>query len=130
MGLMGGRRRRFEAVETRHDSTSGRPLAEAPPLSDTAWSWSENPDLLPVIGPRRAGRYEVHDAQGHLVGTIRGDYVIGFTVSCWGHSFRVGDLAEASARIAEYAVGERAQAAGLVGEDARGRGDGPVARSA
>ena len=129
MGIISGRRRRFHAVETVLDSTGDLPVAEVAPRTDASWPWDGNPDLLPVVGPRRAGRYEVRDAQGRLVGTIRGDYVIGFTVSCWGHSFRVGDLAEASARIAELALAEHAGTAGAIGEDAH-RGDGPVARSA
>jgi hypothetical protein len=47
---------------------------------------------LPTITPGRAGRYSVTDETGEQVGVIYGDYVIGFTVSCWSLHSRFADM--------------------------------------
>jgi hypothetical protein len=47
---------------------------------------------LPTITPGRAGRYSVTDETGRQVGVIYGDYVVGFTVSCWSLHGRYADM--------------------------------------
>ena len=103
MGVFGSRRRRGAAGEALAGPvpTEAGPEHAAP--ADAPWSSLDNPEGLPVIGARRAGRYVVRDADGELIGSIRGDYVIGFTVQCWGQTFRVKDLTEAAAEIAAQA---------------------------
>lgn len=57
---------------------------------------------LTVTAPR-AGAYLVIDREGTQVGTVRGDYVIGFTARYYGLVRRFPDLDEAKAAIlAEY----------------------------
>ena len=45
-----------------------------------------------TIGPGRSGRYAVTDAAGHCIGRVFGDYVIGFTITCWDLKWTVPDL--------------------------------------
>lgn len=55
----------------------------------------EDSDLwryLPTITSGRAGRYSVTDESGRQVGVIYGDYVVGFTVSCWSLHSRYADM--------------------------------------
>lgn len=46
----------------------------------------------PRFRPTRAGRYVITDRSGRPIGSAMGDYVIGFTVSCWEQSWRFPDL--------------------------------------
>jgi hypothetical protein len=48
-----------------------------------------------TIGPGRSGRYAVTDAAGHPIGRVFGDYVIGFTITCWDLKWTVPDLEDA-----------------------------------
>lgn len=53
--------------------------------------------------PHHAGRYTITDVSGRTVGTLYGDYVVGFTVEGWGQSRWYADLEEAKAAIAAEA---------------------------
>jgi hypothetical protein len=57
--------------------------------------------LAYVIVGGQAGRYLITDGQGQQLGVIRGDYVVGFTVTVpqWNLHRRFGDLAGAHAAI-------------------------------
>ncbi|HEV7196183.1 MAG TPA: hypothetical protein VGN19_09595 [Pedococcus sp.] len=46
----------------------------------------------PRFRPTRAGRYVITDRSGRPIGSAMGDYVIGFTVSCWEQRWRFPDL--------------------------------------
>ena len=46
----------------------------------------------PRFRPTRAGRYVITDRSGRPIGSAIGDYVVGFTVSCWERSWRFPDL--------------------------------------
>jgi hypothetical protein len=71
----------------------------------------QDPGALPmIIG--RAGHYVVTDGTGAEVGTILGDYVIGFTVQCWRVNRTFSDMESAMAAIA--AESQARAAAGLL----------------
>lgn len=46
----------------------------------------------PRFRPTHAGRYVITDPSGRAIGSAIGDYVVGFTVSCWERSWRFPDL--------------------------------------
>ena len=46
----------------------------------------------PRFRPTRAGRYVITDRSGRPIGSAIGDYVIGFTVSCWEQIWQFPDL--------------------------------------
>ena len=52
-----------------------------------------------TIGPGRSGRYAITDAAGHRIGIVFGDYVIGFTITCWDLKWTVRDLDHARLAI-------------------------------
>lgn len=60
---------------------------------------TQDPGALPTI-TGRAGRYVITDGTGAKVGTILGDYVIGFTVQCWGVNRTFSDMESAMSAIA------------------------------
>ena len=60
---------------------------------------AHDPGALPPI-TGRAGRYVITDGTGAQVGTILGDYVIGFTVQCWGVNRTFSDMESAMSAIA------------------------------
>jgi hypothetical protein len=66
---------------------------------------------LPTISGR-AGHYVITDATGAQVGTILGDYVVGFAVQCWGVNRSFSDMESAMAAIA--AESQARAAAGLL----------------
>lgn len=55
---------------------------------------------LPTITQGRAGRYSVTDETGQQVGVIYGDYVVGFTVSCWSLHGWYADMDEVMTALA------------------------------
>ncbi|MDQ6715591.1 MAG: hypothetical protein M3Z83_05740 [Actinomycetota bacterium] len=59
---------------------------------------------MPRLTSTRAGLYVITDAQDREIGTVYGDYVIGFTVSCWDLRWRFKDLEEVKAAIAKEAL--------------------------
>lgn len=63
----------------------------------------EGSDWLPTIRVSRAGHYLIADATGVQVGTILGDYVVGFTVRCWDLNRHFTDLESAMSAIAHEA---------------------------
>lgn len=77
---------------------------EVEDMTDVAVEPTEPGDVLgsgampKVTG--RAGRYVVTDDTGAQVGTILGDYVIGFTVDCWSVKRTFSDMESAMAAIA------------------------------
>ena len=60
-------------------------------------------DPRPRLRANRAGHYLITDASGDEVGTLYGDYVVGFTVECWGLNRWFPDLEGAKAAIAAEA---------------------------
>ena len=60
-------------------------------------------DWLPTIRVSRAGHYLITDPTGVQVGTILGDYVVGFTVRCWDLNRHFTDLESAMSAIAHEA---------------------------
>lgn len=64
-------------------------------------------DQLPHITPCRAGLYLISDRTGDI-GTIQGDYVIGFTVWCWDTNTWYANIEEATAAIARDASAREA----------------------
>lgn len=77
---------------------------EVEDLTDLAAEPAHSPevqdaDALPII-TGRAGHYVITDASGAPVGTILGDYVVGFAVQCWGLNRTFSDMESAMAAIA------------------------------
>jgi hypothetical protein len=54
----------------------------------------------PRFRPTRAGRYVITDRSGRPIGSAIGDYVIGFTVSCWEQIWQFTDLDYAKVVVA------------------------------
>jgi hypothetical protein len=74
----------------------------APPSSTSAPAISPDVDPASVlVTSRRAGMYVLTDGTGRQVGTIRGDYVIGFTARYFGLTRWFTDLDHAKTAIAE-----------------------------
>jgi hypothetical protein len=71
----------------------------------------QDADALPTI-TGRAGHYVITDGTGAQVGTILGDYVVGFAVQCWGLNRTFSDMESAMAAIA--AESQARVAAGLL----------------
>ena len=72
---------------------------------------AQDPGVLPTI-TGRAGHYVIADSSGAQVGTILGDYVVGFAVQCWGVNRTFSDMESAMAAIA--AESQARAAAGLL----------------
>ncbi len=72
---------------------------------------AQDPGALPTI-TGRAGHYVITDGTGAQVGTILGDYVVGFAVQCWGVNRTFSDMESAMAAIA--AESQARAAAGLL----------------
>lgn len=60
-----------------------------------------------VITRRRAGLYALSDAEGHTIGQIYGDYVVGFTAQYGNQTHLFDDIDDAKAAIAELHASER-----------------------
>lgn len=88
---------RGPAVEAQPGTTQAGGVEPGPPELSGA---SEG---LPRITRVQGGRYVITDSAGHQIGTIRGDYVIGFTVTCWDSQRRFSDLEQALAAISAEA---------------------------
>jgi hypothetical protein len=82
------------------------PQPEESPGSHSAVSADVDPDAL-VITRRRAGLYALSDAEGHTIGQIYGDYVVGFTARYGTHSQLFDDIDDAKAAIAELHAQQR-----------------------
>jgi hypothetical protein len=96
------------ALATRRRAAVVTPDSEA--TSSSEWSIhavpadptesTDSADGAARVVVRRSGVYAVIDgAAGPQIGTIRGDYVIGFTVSCWDQRRWFPDLDQAKAAI-------------------------------
>ncbi|GEM_PF-5084259 len=100
---------RFSRSMPDADDPGRGPVAEAQP-GTTDPSGDPGPlepsgasEGLPRITRVQGGRYVITDGAGRQIGTIRGDYVIGFTVTCWDSQRRFSDLDQASAAISAEA---------------------------
>ena len=102
----------------RESTLAGKPTVDAvtestePAFEDRGTQ--EDSDVLrhlPTITPGRAGRYSVTDETGRQVGVIYGDYVVGFTVSCWSLHSRYADMDAVMTALAREA--QSRAAAGL-----------------
>lgn len=81
---------------TDHVVEQAEPAAVEPSMvAESGW--------LPSIRVSRAGHYTITDATGVEVGTILGDYVVGFTVQCWDLNRHFIDLESAMSAIAHEA---------------------------
>jgi hypothetical protein len=107
-------RSRKGSVEPRPDPHGGTDDAGAcPTRPDEAAGGSDgtvpaaiDPDAL-VITRRRAGLYALSDAEGHVIGRIYGDYVVGFTAQYGSQTHLFEDIDDAKAAIAELHARER-----------------------
>ena len=106
------------ASEEVHDPTEVPPLEGAmagPPASppadpqeEFAWLDVDDPLDLPRIVGLRAGVYLITDSKGRRLGTIRGDFGIGFTVHYRQTSGWYDSLDAAQVALATQAVGRPA----------------------
>jgi hypothetical protein len=86
------------------DSSAARP--EEPVARHATVPAEVEPDAL-VITRRRAGLYALSDAEGHTIGQIYGDYVVGFTARYGSQTHLFDDIDDAKAAIAELHARER-----------------------
>ena len=78
-------------------SASDLPIGHTAPSQSTTGHIASRE--LVTLGLGRSGRYTVTDAAGHRIGTVFGDYVIGFTIMCWDLKWTVTDLDDARITI-------------------------------
>lgn len=88
----------------RAESSTAR--SEEPVGRHSAVPEEVEPDAL-VITRRRAGLYALSDAEGHTIGQIYGDYVVGFTAQYGNQTHLFDDIDDAKAAIAELHASER-----------------------
>jgi hypothetical protein len=84
------------------------PSPPADPLEEFEWLDVDDPLGLPRFVALRAGVYLITDSKGRRLGTVRGDYGIGFTVQYREQSAWYPDLEQAEVAIATEAVGRPA----------------------
>jgi hypothetical protein len=75
------------------------------PHDEFEWLDVDDPLDLPRVIPVRAGVYLITDSKGRRLGTIRGDFGIGFTVTYRQMAGHYDSLDAAHAAIAAQAVG-------------------------
>ena len=88
-----------------HDDRETSPTAEPVATTAAAPAGSRSPALTTT---RRPGTFVMTDEEGHEVGVIQGDYVIGFTVRYLGRARFIKDLDEAKAEITRAWLEQRA----------------------
>jgi hypothetical protein len=79
------------SVSPPRDLAAGMP-ADASDDRDAHLELVDDLGSPPRFRPTRAGRYVITDRNGRPIGSAMGDYVVGFTVSCWEQSWRFPDL--------------------------------------
>ena len=101
-----------DPVEVTAVQATAAPVTAAPVTPATAQTGEgrtpgDAPEVmrhLPTITQGRAGRYSVTDEAGQQVGVIYGDYVVGFTVSCWSLHGWYADMDEVMTALAVEAT--------------------------